>query len=116
MTSPARALSYSGKITAAQPVPKLLRDIVHERTGIHFDDDRVELMLEKLEPRAVARECQSFLDYYYLLKYDEKGSEEWRRVMDVFSVQETYFWRELDQIRALVDKVVPAWFAKTSQP
>ena len=111
-----RASGSSGKITAQPPIPKLLRDLVHERSGIYFDDDRLELMLEKLEPRAVALNCWSFLDYYYILKYDEKGSEEWRRVMDVFSVQETYFWRELDQIRVLVDKLVPAWFAKTSQP
>lgn len=111
-----RASGATGKIAAAPPIPKLLRDMVQEKTGIYFDDDRLELMLEKLEPRAAALNCRSFLDYYYILKYDEKGSDEWRRVMDVFSVQETYFWRELDQVRVLVDKLVPAWFAKTSQP
>ena len=116
MTIPARSSGYAGKISAIPPVPRLLRDLVHERIGIYFDDDRLDLMLEKLEPRAEARGCSSYLDYYYLLKYDERESEEWHRVMDVFSVQETYFWRELDQIRALVDKVVPAWFARTKEP
>ena len=29
--------------------------------------------------------------------------------MDVLSVPETYFWREMDQIRAVVDEVVPRW-------
>ena len=45
----------------------------------------------------------SFLDYYYLLKYDEAAEEEWQHVMDALSVQETFFWREVDQIRTLVD-------------
>ena len=116
MTGSARSSAYTGKIAAQPPVPRLLRDLVHERIGIYFDDDRLGLMLEKLESRAETRGCSSYLDYYYLLKYDEKESEEWHRVMDAFSVQETYFWRELDQVRALVEKIVPAWFARTKQP
>jgi chemotaxis protein methyltransferase CheR len=36
--------------------------------------------------------------------------------MDAFSVQETYFWREFDQIRYLVNHVVPQWFANHSRP
>jgi chemotaxis protein methyltransferase CheR len=36
--------------------------------------------------------------------------------MDVFSVQETYFWREIDQVEALVNHVVPAWFKTHSTP
>ena len=27
--------------------------------------------------------------------------------MDALAVQETYFWREIDQLRAVVDYVVP---------
>jgi chemotaxis protein methyltransferase CheR len=60
--------------------------------------------------------CKSFLDYYYILKYDEKGPSEWLRVMDAFSVQETYFWREIAQIEALVKFVVPAWFKDQRTP
>ena len=30
-----------------------------------------------------------------------------RKVMDALAVQETYFWREIDQLRALVDVIVP---------
>jgi chemotaxis protein methyltransferase CheR len=101
---------------AGDPVPLLLRDLVHDRLGIHFEDGRLDLMLEKLEPRAQLHACRSFLDYYYILKYDDKGPEEWRRVMDCFSVQETFFWREHDQIQALVDVVVPAWFRGGDRP
>jgi chemotaxis protein methyltransferase CheR len=32
--------------------------------------------------------------------------------MNALSVQETYFWREVDQIRALVQTLVPQWHAK----
>lgn len=98
------------------PVLILLRDLVHDRTGVFFETDRLDLMLDKLRARMAAVGAGSYLDYYYTLKYDERGPEEWRRVMDAFSVQETYFWREADQIRALVERVVPAWFKRTDDP
>jgi chemotaxis protein methyltransferase CheR len=107
MTSPLQ----TAPLPAPEPVPRLLRDLVHERTGVYFDDERLPGLLEKLGGRAVARGCHSYLDYYYILKYDEGSGEEWRRVQDAFSVQETYFWRESDQLRALVDRLVPEWFA-----
>lgn len=103
-------------LAAPDPVPRLLRDLVHERMGIFFEDDRFDTLLEKLEPRARELGCVSYLDYYYILKYEERGPEEWRRVMDAFSVQETYFWREFDQIRALTEHIVPVWFKSTTQP
>lgn len=101
-------------LPAPDPVPTLLRDLVHERMGVYFESNRLDTLLEKLTDRARARRCTTFLDYYYLLKYEEAGDDEWLRVMDAFSVQETYFWREFDQISALVNVVVPAWFRENS--
>ena len=95
---------------------QLLRDLVHEYTGSYFDASRLDTLLEKLEPLARERRCRSFLDYYYLLKFDGETVGEWARVMDALSVQETYFWREIDQVRALVDVLVPAWFAQKRGP
>ena len=97
-------------------VPSLLGSIIHERTGIHFEDARIGVLMEKLQPLVEERECGSFLDYYYLLKYEENGREDWQRVMDALAVPETYFWREESQIRATVDHIVPQWFARTSLP
>ena len=71
-------------------------------------------MLEKLEPLARDRRCRSFLDYYYLLKFDGETVGEWPRVMDALSVQETYFWREMDQINALTKIIVPGMVRKDS--
>lgn len=102
--------------SSVPPVALLLRDLVHERTGIYFENERIDLMLEKLAPRSSARNCRTFLDYYYLLKYEDLGLEEWRRVMDAFSVQETYFWREFDQVRALVNHYVPKFFRENIRP
>lgn len=103
-------------LTVPPGVPALLRDLVHEHIGIYFEPDRYDTLLDKLRDRALAHGCSSYLDYYYLLKYQGVGPTEWLRVMDAFSVQETYFWRELAHLRALVDTVVPAWFKRHRLP
>jgi len=97
-------------------VPLLLRDLIHERTGLFFEAERTDVLLEKLQDRALFFQCRSYLDYYYILKYEEKGREEWLRVMDAFSVQETYFWREFSQIEALVQFVIPRRFSEHKTP
>jgi hypothetical protein len=88
----------------------LLRDLIHERLGTFFDESRLDVMAEKLEEPAKSRHCRSLLDYYYLLKYDADNQAEWEKVMDSLSVQETYFWREMSQVEAVVKFLVPAWF------
>lgn len=89
----------------------LLRELVHERTGIFFAPDKADILMDKLSPLVVQRGFRSFLDYYYLLKYDEHSAVEWRNVMNAVSVGETYFWREIDQVHALTQTIVPQWFA-----
>lgn len=95
-------------------IPRLLRDLVHDRTGIFFEDTRMDFLIEKLEPAARSRGFGSFLQYYYALKDNDHG--EWDRAWDALSVQETYFWREIAQINALVESIVPAWFRDHSLP
>jgi chemotaxis protein methyltransferase CheR len=89
----------------------LLRELIQERTGILYDEEKESMLLDKLAPLVIDRGFQSFLDYYYLLKYDDSSDAEWASMIDVISVQETFFWREMDQIRALVDELIPAWAA-----
>jgi chemotaxis protein methyltransferase CheR len=90
----------------------LLRDLIHERTGIFYDNGKGDILTDKLSPLVIERGFTSLLDYYYLLKYDEAAQDEWRNVMNALSIPETYFWREMDQVRALVETVVPRWFAE----
>jgi chemotaxis protein methyltransferase CheR len=85
---------------------RLLRDLIHDRLGLFFEDSRLDQLADRLASVLVHRGFGSLLDYYYLLKYDPAGELEWPRMMDALAVNETYFWREIDQIRAIVDIVL----------
>jgi chemotaxis protein methyltransferase CheR len=104
----------SKALRVPEGIPGLLRDLIHDRTGIFFEDSRMDLLLAKLEPLARERGCASFLDYYYALKDNDRG--EWDRAWEALSVQETYFFREVAQVNTLIDKIIPEWFQKTSLP
>lgn len=94
----------------------LLRDLIVAHAGIHYDDDRLDLLRDRLAPLAIERGFDSLLDYYYLLKYDAAAPKEWLAVMDALSVQETYFWREADQLRALATAIMPLLVEQRRSP
>ena len=100
----------TGSLGVTGGADRLLRDLIHERTGLFFDNGKGDILTDKLSPLVIERGFTSLLDYYYLLKYDEAARDEWLSVMNALSVPETYFWREMDQVRALVEWVVPRWF------
>ena len=94
----------------------ILRDLIRDRIGVSFEDDKRDLLATKLADRVRDLGLTSFLDYYYRLKYGPGDDEEWPRLTDALSVQETYFWRESDQIRALVEVLVPRHVAAGRGP
>jgi chemotaxis protein methyltransferase CheR len=88
----------------------LLREIIEQRTGISFDESKRGLMADKLSELVAANGLTSFLDYYYLLRYDESSDAHWSALMDRLSVPETFFWRQAEQIQAVANVVAPAHF------
>jgi len=106
--------SRSHNLALPEGATSLIQTLIHERTGMHFDNGKRDILLDKLSPLVIERGFGSYLDYYYLLKYDTAAHVEWQNVMNALSVQETYFWREIDQVRALVQTLVPQWHARNA--
>jgi len=92
----------------------LIQNLINERTGMWFDNGKRDLLIDKLSPLVIEHGFTSYLDYYYLLKYDTESHLEWENVINALSVQETYFWREIDQVRVLVQTLLPKWDARSA--
>jgi len=105
-------VSRSQNLVLPGGTSSLIRNLINERTGMFFDNGKSDLLMDKLSPLVIERGFSSYLDYYYLLKYDASAAVEWQNVMNALSVQETYFWREIDQVRALVQTLLPQWQAR----
>ena len=78
-----------------------------------FSESNMDLVMDKISPLVLER-GGSLLDFYYRLKYDN-DEKDWSDLVDAISVRETFFWREFDQIRSLVENLMPA-LAKTCPP
>jgi chemotaxis protein methyltransferase CheR len=89
----------------------LLRDLIVERTGMLFDDAKRAALADKLSELVGSNGISSFLDYYYLLRYDGKAEQHWTALMNRLSVPETYFWRQAEQIRVVATIIAPTHFA-----
>jgi chemotaxis protein methyltransferase CheR len=110
-------LNYSETLGLPDNAFIILRNLIHERLGLDYAQDKRDLLADKLSPLVIEKGFDSFVDYYYLLKYDPGAEAEWQRVMDVLSVPETYFWREIQQIEAFVNLIVPQLYqANPEQP
>jgi chemotaxis protein methyltransferase CheR len=84
--------------------------------GVFYDQDNLDLMVSKLSELMAERDIDSPLDYYYLLKYEGEAGSEWSQLHNAVSVRETYFWREIDQVRTFVEFIVPLLTTKFSEP
>jgi chemotaxis protein methyltransferase CheR len=82
---------------------EILRGLIEERVGLHYSLADLDILRSKLSERAVELGFDSLLDYYYFLKYDKAAASEFAAVTEHLVVNETYFFREADQLKFLVD-------------
>jgi chemotaxis protein methyltransferase CheR len=85
---------------------KLFRDYIYELTGMHFPDNKKYIIERRLEKRMEDLGCDSIKDYYRLLKADSRGSEI-VNLINIMTTNETYFHRNLPQLKILSDEIFP---------
>ncbi|MBI4685299.1 MAG: protein-glutamate O-methyltransferase CheR [Nitrospirae bacterium] len=94
-------------IPLTDDVFRLLRDSIKDYCGIYFDDNSKYLLEKRLSKRVRSHSLEDFRDYYRLLLYDKKKGEEFAFIVDVLTVNETYFFREMNQLRTLSEEILP---------
>jgi len=87
----------------------ILSGIITEHCGLTFDAAHAAVFAEKVAARAAEQGFESLLDYYYFLRYDPGGADELAALVETLVVGETYFFRELAPLQALVThSIAPA--------
>lgn len=82
----------------------LMRELICERTGIHFSDDSMFSLQSSIKKRMETVECVSITQYHSMILSD---NEEMNRLINLITVNETYFLREPAQFRVLTETVFP---------
>jgi chemotaxis protein methyltransferase CheR len=83
------------------------RDLLAERSGLHFEEGRSQSLHRALWQRLQHRGINSYQEYYTLLKCRPEGRLEIRELLDLVTIGETYFFRNKAQFDALMTFVLP---------
>jgi chemotaxis protein methyltransferase CheR len=94
----------------------ILGALIEEKTGLHYRPDDRALLADKLAPRLAEAGFETFLDYYYFLRYDAAGAGEIDSLVDALVVGETYLFRENDQLVAMIEEVIAPRVAAGQRP
>ena len=89
-----------------EDVFRLIRDIIKDYCGLYFDDTSRYLLEKRLSRRIKNHHLNDFRDYYRFIRYDKRAEEELTAIMDLLTVNETYFFREQNQLKAFSEEIL----------
>jgi len=87
---------------------RLLRDFVHERFGLYYDEQQRPSLRARLAPRLDLLGLASFEDYHRYLRFAPERAEEQQRMVSHLTNNETYFFREQPQLDVFAGHVLRA--------
>jgi chemotaxis protein methyltransferase CheR len=90
-----------------EEVFRLIRDLIRDYCGIYFDDGSRYVLEKRLSRRVHKLHLSSFRDYFRHLIYDRNREEEFTSIIDILTVNETYFFREKNQLKTFSEEVLP---------
>ncbi len=91
---------------------RMFRDFFRDACGLSFGDDSRFLLEKRLARRVRELDVGTFTAYHYLLRKDSSGDEELSQAIDELTTNETYFFRERNQLNALVNEILPELLAR----
>jgi chemotaxis protein methyltransferase CheR len=89
-------------------------EFFYAKSGVQFAASKRYFVDRKLAERARARTCATFREYFTLLRAD-RAQTELQELINLLTVNETYFFRETYQFAALVGSALPQ-IAKRKRP
>lgn len=95
-------------LTMSQETFSQFRDFIYEQTGISFQDNQKYLLESRLLPRLRHHKLHSFQEYYHHLRFDTYRDKERSVLFELITTNETYFFRDIPQLDAFMQVVVPA--------
>jgi chemotaxis protein methyltransferase CheR len=96
--------SYAVHISAEQV--QRFCEFLYRRTGMSFADSKRYFIDRRLEDRITATGSSSFQEYFSLLRTD--ADQEIEHLINSFTVNETYFYREEYQLRCMTTSLLDA--------
>ena len=89
--------------------------VIHDETGLSFGLNSRFFLERRLETRMSALGGMNPRDYLNFLLYDPDRSQEWDLLVTVITTNETYFMRELKQLKCFQQDILPAIWERSGR-
>ena len=86
---------------------RLIRDLVYDHCGISFREENRYIIERRLVGRLRALELPDFAAYHRYLRHGEGRKAELEAAIEALTTNETYFFREPNQLRAFREELLP---------
>jgi chemotaxis protein methyltransferase CheR len=95
---------------------RMFCELIRNHCGLHFGPESRFLLEKRIARRMSELAIGSFAAYHYLLRSERDGGQEMANAVDELTTNETYFFRELSPLRALVEEIVPEFRQRSNRP
>lgn len=89
-------------------VPELYQryiELIYKRTGIQFESNKKYFVEKRLNERMEQLFIDNFREYYQLLKFSDDQSE-MQELVNLLTINETYFFRDFPQLQGFAESVL----------
>jgi len=93
-------------ITISEEDFSKFKEFFYRKTGMQFENSKRYFVDKRLIERIEATNSGSFRSYFVMLRFETTG-EELQKLVNLMTVNETYFFREEYQFKCLVDSILP---------
>ncbi|MEA3290175.1 MAG: protein-glutamate O-methyltransferase CheR [Campylobacterota bacterium] len=83
-----------------------IRDYIYRKTGIFIDDKKQDSFIKKLTPYLDEHGYENFRSFFHTIRFG-KSQAIIQEVINLITVNETYFYREKHHFESLIDIVLP---------
>lgn len=93
------------ELTISEEEFRKFREYFYRKTGIQFEDSKRYFVDKRLIERITATKSGSFRNYFMMMRFEASG-QELQTLVNLMTVNETYFFREEYQFKCLVDSML----------
>lgn len=93
----------------------LFAGLIEKSSGLYFDESKKDSLRISLTTRISLTRHKSFIDYYEFLKDPLRGAEEFKKLLSLITINETYFFRNPEQYAILRRHILPAIIRQKTQ-
>lgn len=85
----------------------LFQSFVEESSGFYVDESKHDILRTGLLARTTALNLSDYMEYYKFLKFNPRGEEEFKELLTLLTICETYFFRDIKHYNILKKRIFP---------